>query len=424
MIGAFLKKQLLVFVRNPQVIILQLIMPLVLISILGFALKGMFEGDKSPVEAKVAYISHGNEEQDLAAFRLELEKSELPAIAKEAIDRQLEAMLPMQLLKDAVFNNSKVKDFVDFAEFEPNELSALKKNKDYAVVIEVPEEFTYDLLMTLFLPGKKGIDEPALTLYQNQDRELAVQLVMEIIEQFEHQYTLQTALAKEGIKISAETAKEEGITIKKEVISSVKPVSAMVYYLIGISMMFVLYVASDTGTFAFAEKESNVFIRIILSGASSLSYLLGTFISAVLIAFTQLLIIFGFVAVVYKVGWDDLLGFFVITLCIAIAVGGFSALVTALNYRFHSQAVSNFFSSVVVTILALLGGTFVPMKAVSETIAAIGDYTPNGAAMNAYLQVYQGYGLSSALPQVATLVVSGMVLIVTATLIFPREVSQ
>ena len=424
MIGAFLKKQLLVFVRNPQVIILQLVMPLVLISILGFALKGMFEGNKSPVEAKVAYISHGNEEQDLAAFRLELENSELPAVAKDAINRELEAMLPLQLLKDTVFNNSKVKEFVNFAEFEPKELSALKKNKDYAVVIEVPKNFTYELQMNLFLSRDKGIKEPTLTLYQNQDRELAVQLVMEIMEQFEHQYSLQTHLAKNGINIQTDPTKEEGVAIKKEVISSVKPVSAMVYYLIGISMMFVLYVASDTGTFAFAEKESNVFIRILLSGASSLSYLLGTFFSAVMIAFTQLLIIFGFTAVVYKVGWDDLFGFFIITLCIAIAVGGFAALVTALNYRFHSQAVSNFFSSVVVTILALLGGTFVPMKAVSEIIATIGNYTPNGAAMNAYLQVYQGYGLGSTLPEIATLCVSAIVLIDTATLIFPREVKH
>ncbi|MFO1446381.1 ABC transporter permease [Bacillus sp. Bva_UNVM-123] len=422
MIGAFLKKQLLVFVRNPQVIILQLVMPLVLISILGFALKGMFEGEKSPIEARIAYVSHGNEEKDVELFRVELQKSELPAEVKGVIDSELEKTLPLKLMKEAVFTNSKVRDFIDFEELQPQKLAALKKDKDYAVIIEVPENFTYNLLMTVFLPEHKDSVKSELTLYHNEDQELAAQLVAEMTEQFQHQYTLRTVLGKKGINLDEAVQQEVGMTISKQAISAVKPVSAMVYYLIGISMMFVLYVASDTGTFAFAEKESNVFIRIMLSGASSFSYLLGTFFSAVLIALFQLWIIFGFTRIVYGVVWDDFAGFFVITLCIAIAVGGFAVVVTALNYRFHSQAVSNFFSSVVVTILALLGGTFVPMKAVSEIIATIGKYTPNGAAMNAYLQVYQGYGLHSVTSQLVTLCIFGIVFIMIGAFIFPKEV--
>ena len=424
MIGAFFKKQLLVFIRNPKVIVMQLVMPLVLISILGFALKGMFEEDKSPIEAKIAYVSHGNEKQDIEDFKSELEKSELPAEVKGAIEHGLEQMLPMKLMKEAVFKSSEVKDFIDFEEKQPHQLSALKKDKEYAVIIEVPEKFTYQLFMSLFLSGNTESVKPELKLYQNNKKELAAQLVTEITEQFQHQYTLHTTLAQKGIRVDGAVQQSEGMTISKQAISAVKPVSAMVYYLLGISMMFVLYIASDTGSFAFAEKESNVFTRIILSGASSFSYLIGNFISAVMIAFLQLAIIFGFTRIVYGVVWDDFIGFLVITLCIAGAVGGFAVVLTALNYRFHSQAISNFFSNVVVTMLALLGGTFVPMKSVSETIAAIGAYTPNGAAMNAYLQVFQGYGLHSVVPQLVTLCGFGIVFIILGAFLFPKEVKQ
>lgn len=278
--------------------------------------------------------------------------------------------------------------------------------------------------MSLFFPTNQESVKPELKLYQNENRELSAEIASDMMKEFQHQYTLQTMLAQKGIQLDEVALQKAELSISKEVISAVKPVSAMVYYLLGISMMFVLYIASDTGTFAFTEKESNVFVRIMLSGASRFSYLVGTYLSATIIALLQLLIIFGFTRIIYRVVWDDFAGFLAITLCIAIAVGGFAVLVTALNYRFHSQAVSNFFSSVVVTIFALLGGTFVPMKSVSEIIATIGKYTPNGAAMNAYLQVYQGYGLQAVSNQLVTLCCFGIVFFVIGTLLFPKEVKS
>ncbi|MBS4192681.1 ABC transporter permease [Bacillus sp. FJAT-49705] len=424
MFNAFLKKQLLVFIRNPEVIILQLVMPIVLITILGFALGGLFEGEKSPIEAKVAYVSQGNEEDDIEEFKTFLQKSRLDPEAIAAIEGQIKTLLPLKILREDVFENDKLKEFVHVKEVEPEKLTKLKKNKDYAVIIEVPEKFTYHFLMSVFFPSEQTSEKPELKLYQNEDRELASQLVADIIEDFQHQYTLQTALAKIGIPMNPEMKQPAESEVSIQSISAVKSVSAIAYYTIGISMMFVLYVASMAGTFAFAEKESNVYTRIILSRASRTSYLMGTFISAIIIAFIQLLILFGFSFIAYGVKWDDLSSFLAITICIAIAVGGFATLVTTLNYRFHSQTFSNFFSSIGVTIFALLGGTFVPVKGMSETVAEIGKLTPDGAAMNAYLNIYQGYGIETVIPQLVTLCIYGMMLAVIGVSIFPKEVRQ
>lgn len=66
----------------------------------------------------------------------------------------------------------------------------------------------------------------------------------------------------------------------------------------------------------------------------------------------------------------------------------------------------------------------VPTKTISETIAIIGKYTPNGAAMNAYLNVFQGHGLDTVSLSLVTLCCYGIGLTIIGVLIFPKEVSR
>src|SRR5699024_830914 len=91
-----------------------------------------------------------------------------------------------------------------------------------------------------------------------------------------------------------------------------KPINAKQYYTIGMAVMNVLYIASAVSSFAFAEKHSQVFNRIILTNVSRWTYFTGIFLSSSMFGFIQLLFIFGFSRFVFGVSFS-ILPFLMIT---------------------------------------------------------------------------------------------------------------
>ena len=177
-------------------------------------------------------------------------------------------------------------------------------------------------------------------------------------------------------------------------INKKEPVSTKSYYGVGMAVMNVLFVASAISGVAFLEKKSHVFDRVILANVSRWVYFFGVFISGAILALLQLLIIFGFSWLVFGVSWPKVTSFMIVTIAMAISVGGISVLLTAINYRLNSEMISNFFSSVLVTLMAFLGGSFFPIGDTSKLIQMLGNVTPNGAGMSAYLAILRGDGLA------------------------------
>src|SRR5690625_7829931 len=85
-----------------------------------------------------------------------------------------------------------------------------------------------------------------------------------------------------------------------------------------------------------------------------------------------------------------MLQFIIVTLCFAMAVGGLSSLLTAISYKINTEQVTNFFGTILIAFFALVGGSFFPIGDLSNVIQMIGDFTPNGAAMSAYLGLLRG----------------------------------
>src|SRR5699024_6440762 len=137
-------------------------------------------------------------------------------------------------------------------------------------------------------------------------------------------------------------------------------------------------------------------------------------------SFIQLLIIFGFSYVIYGISWD-ILAFLIVTFCLAVAVGGFSVLLAAISYRANSETVINLFSSTFVAVLALLGGSFFPIGDYSNVVQTMGAFTPNGAAMSAYLNLLRGYSIVDSATQLIFLITFTMILLLIAIASFPKR---
>ncbi|AXI08642.1 ABC transporter permease [Oceanobacillus zhaokaii] len=416
MIAQIVKKQLLLLLRSPVQLLLLIGLPLILIAILGTALASFMEGGAVKFDLKVVLIEEENEEEQIEQFMKDVEQKELPAKVVQQIQLNIAQVAPIQLLKQSVFGNETVKDVIELDIAAAEDLEVLLTDDSYTAVIEVPKGFTYDMLT--YMMFSEGV-QPLLKIYQNEGA-FSSSIVQGMLEQYQEKFTIGRFISENGLDQQesqiADQPFGEIVSINQE-----KPISSKNYYAIGMAVMNVLFIASTIGTFAFQEKKSRVFNRIILANVSRWTYFIGVFLSGTIISFFHLLIIFGFSRVFYGVIWPDLIAFLVISLAFAIAVGGLSVLLTAICYRINSEMITNFFTSIVVTLFATLGGSFFAIGELSSFVQVLGDLTPNGAAMGAYLAILRGDSIMDISSHLLFLVSFAIVLTIVAAFSFPKR---
>src|SRR5699024_11020532 len=102
------------------------------------------------------------------------------------------------------------------------------------------------------------------------------------------------------------------------------------------------------------------------------------------------LLVFGFAWVVFDVTRPKVWDFLGITAALGSAVGGFAVLLSIIAYRIKSETIINMFGSVIVSVLAFIGGSFFLVGHLSLFFRILGNYTPNGAAMTSFLELLKG----------------------------------
>ncbi|WAA13139.1 ABC transporter permease [Fervidibacillus halotolerans] len=416
MIGQFIKKDLLMLIRNRNELLILLLMPLVLISILGFALGGFISGGNSTFHAKVAIVDYGNEQRDMEIFKEQLQSLPLASEAKNEIAEGLENFRPIRILIDEMFGSEELKQIIQLEQVSPEQVDRIKKEDEYSAIIEIPEKFTYHVFTSAFL-GEKN-EKAKLLLYKNEGRQISSQIVEEVLEQFQRQLSNVTVIGKSGIDPEAVV---ETVSGSIETVLKRKPINSIAYYTVGMNVFFIMFVASTISSFAYREKRLQVFNRILLTNVSRWFYFFGIVFSTIFIALLQQIILYGISTIVFQVRWENVLAFLVINMTLSFAIGGFSALLTSMNFRLDSENASNVFNSIIVTLFALLGGSFLPISSFSPMLNLIGNLTPNGAGMTALLKLLQGYEWGDIYIYVVYLLVIGFVLLAVAVMLFPKR---
>ena len=110
-----------------------------------------------------------------------------------------------------------------------------------------------------------------------------------------------------------------------------------------------------------------------------------------------------------------------IAFSLSICVGAVAAFLTALTMRFDNDTITTVFSGGVVTIFAFLGGSFTPTEGLPVFIQKLGSWTPNGAALNAFLLWVQNLELGLLWEPLGRLLLITILLLVLGILLFPRK---
>lgn len=415
MIWEMIKKQARTLYRNPQQLALLLGFPVLLIIILGVALGSFFSGDEIEMDAQVAFIVHGSPQEDIEQFQREVENLQIPTDEKQTIIALADEMNMIHTLKNDIFPT--IKNTVQLTEITGEAKESVLNDNTYAAVIEFPSQFTLHHLRYVLL--EQG-ETQTIQIYENRDREIGASIVTNVLDTYEEQLTLALFSIKEQIDpgqlIVSDTYGQ------REYTSETKKISSKEYYTIGMAVMFALYLAATITSFAFLEKQSHVFDRIIVSNVSRWKYFFGIFISGLIFAYIQLLLIFGAALIIFQVKWP-ILPFFIVTFFISMSTGALGALFTALVYRFNSETVLQLFSLLIV-LLSFIGGSFYPIADSSEFFQQISNLTPNGAGMTTYLKILSGEHIAHISNHLLYMVGFTVVLLTIAVISFPKRGQQ
>ena len=196
MIWQIVKKQLLILWRNPQQLLLLIGLPIILIAILGTALGSIMDGQSPEIGVKVGMIEHADEKQQVEQFIKDLDKTGIPEDQIRIIENVILEMTPITILRDNIFGHEELKDMIEIIDIPESEKEKILKDDSYTAVIEVPENFTYEMLEAMVL--NKGT-QPQLLVYQNEGSQIGSSVVDSILTQYQEQFTLQTYLGQIGI---------------------------------------------------------------------------------------------------------------------------------------------------------------------------------------------------------------------------------
>jgi len=185
------------------------------------------------------------------------------------------------------------------------------------------------------------------------------------------------------------------------------------FYAAAIGVMFLLFTASSAGGSLLDEAESGTLDRVLSSRVTMGKLLAGKLLYCGLLAFSQLVLMFLWAWLVFKLDFlPHLLGFAVMGLSTAFAVGAFGMLLASLC---QTRAQLGPFSTLVILIMSSIGGSMFPRFLMPHAMQKAGLLTINAWAIDGFTKVFwRDEPVSHLWPQVLVLLTVGGVLFAVA----------
>ncbi|MCC5895670.1 MAG: ABC transporter permease [Alkalibacterium sp.] len=417
-----IKKDSLILSRSRSDLTELLFMPFILIAILGLALGNLTMTEFNINAFPVAVVHEQTTAESLNNWESELEERGVPSEGVRALVAQAEDVAPGEQV-DYLFNSEEIQEWMTVEEYSSAEAAqAALDDGDISGVIIIPEGFNEAVWSALFLE-EEGTH--ALTLEVQNVESVTTDILRSVLTTYANQFNLEAsiAIATEG---EADTANQQEESYGEVTnLTAADPITSFQYYTIGMGAMFALHTAPALASRAFLEKKQHVFGRLMISGTKPLTYLGSKLVSGTLITFIQLGILFGLSTLIFGTFRGYALNFWIdlsiVSFAFSLVVGSITSLLTSISLYSDSNTSSSFFGGIIVTLFAFIGGSFTPVEQFSESLRALGNWTPNGAMMTSYLQLMQGFSLTEVAPLIIRVIGMTAVLLVTSVVLFPKR---
>ena len=156
----------------------------------------------------------------------------------------------------------------------------------------------------------------------------------------------------------------------RDIVGEKKRNPTVTFYAAGLGVMFLLFSASGAGGALIEEAESGTLDRILATRVSMTTLLLGKLVYLAGVGVVQLVLMFGWGALVFGIDlWHHLPGFLLMAVATAVATSTFGLLLASVcRSRMQLVAISN----LSILVMSALGGSLYPRFLMPEKMQKLG----------------------------------------------------
>ena len=381
-------KDVKILLKDRKALLMMIVMPIVLTAILGSALKGVMGGEVSMPESVLGVYSYDT--NDWAT-------SILHSLEDEALAITVERASSEKQLIEWVEEGQ-----VDVGVLIPNDWGDVQ-SKERAIILPVAgQESEAVLIRQIFDTFAETVN--AITV----STEI---LMTEAASKTAAGEEVDMQVFHEGLAASMQSIVNETRDYVTETSVGKKSVTSMQYYAAAMAAMFLLFNAMVGGKSFHRERQTETLARLMMTPTSFSSILIGKFIGTFLFAFFQFTVFMAVTHYLLKVDWGtNSMQIFFIAICYCIAVSGLSMVMAVFT---TDEKMADVVGSMGVQVLALLGGSMLPLSVFPETLRNIALVTPNSWALTGFTSIMSGTSWSALwLPAGTLLLIGGLAILI------------
>jgi ABC-2 type transport system permease protein len=199
----------------------------------------------------------------------------------------------------------------------------------------------------------------------------------------------------------------------RDVVGENKNNSMVSFYAAAIGVMFLLFTASSAGGSLLDEAESGTLDRVLSSRVTMGGLMAGKLCYCMLLAFSQLVLMFLWAWLVFGVDFiHHIPGFVIMGISTSFAVAAFGMFLASVC---RTRAQLGPLSTLLILLMSSIGGSMFPRYFMSEAMQKAGLLTINAWAIDGFTKVFwRDEPISQLWPQVAVLLGVGVVLFAVA----------
>ncbi len=305
-----------------------------------------------------------------------------------------------------------------------NEGKKMVENKDTVAFIYVPNNFTEAYInnvkctIDLIADNNKQIDKSIIKSILNKFTKDLETLRTEESE-VQKIFTAYPNISEDKIKniynkIQDTSGYITDIT-KETTNNNTKPVNAMQYETIAMVVMFSILTAFDLSHSIVSEKLNNTQFRIKSTPTKDIQYILGKVTGIVLAIAVQMSIVMLISHLVFGVYFGNVLDILLTTLSYGFTIG---TIVFCIGTVAKNHMSITSFSPIILYGFSFLGGSFISRDNLPPSLQILQENIPNGKAINCYLKIIQGGGISDIFKDLIQLVAMGLVFLIFSLLLY------
>jgi ABC-2 type transport system permease protein len=366
--------------RDRRALIMLLAMPLILIGILGNALKGVM-GDWK-----------------LDPFPVLVVNSDQGAAAPGAGPLRFGTLLTEQVLSSEDVKQYLKSTVVGDVAQARQDVAAGKA----VAVIYVPPTFTADVLA-----GKPA----AVAVTTDPGQSTQVGIVMQVVRGFTEGVTSGALTSKLLGPMAVATAIKPGAQQSmaphiREAPPGAKPVSAMQYYAAAMAAMFMVMTAFARAKDIILERQQGTLSRMLTSPTPRSALLAGQIIGNAVVGLAQFIVLMAGTRLIYGVDWGNWGAALLVGAAFAVAVAGVGAAAAGI---LNDPKAADAGMGIAANVFGMLSGAMLPVYNFTGLMKVVAQLIPNYWALKGFLDIMAGLSLSNIWLPVAVLVAVGAV---------------